>query len=219
MSDGLTADRHPRAPRRAAGRAPAGRAGWSRPSRRWRSWPCSPAVGRAGRLALVPALGRAAAASCPAASGTPARPGSATTSPASAGTSRSRVLAGLVLGALAAWLLDRSELVTLVAVVVGSVLAAYLMLRVGLPPQPAGPRTCSPRTAADGTKLDGALARRRLAAAGARSRSARCSGWRWSTPARWADPPRSAAIRGTCRRARVEDSRSGTEPAGRLRAV
>lgn len=66
------------------------------------------------------------------------------------------VVAGLLLGALAAWFLDRSELVTLVAVVGGSALAAYLMLRVGYHLSPPDPDQLA-RTAADGTKLDGAL--------------------------------------------------------------
>jgi hypothetical protein len=66
------------------------------------------------------------------------------------------VLAGLLLGALAAWLLDRFELVTLVAVVGGSVLAAYLMLRVGYHLSPPDPHQLA-RTAADGTRLDGAM--------------------------------------------------------------
>jgi len=66
------------------------------------------------------------------------------------------VLAGLVLGGLAAWFLDRSELVTLGAVVGGSVLAAYLMLRVGYHLSPPDPDLLA-RTAPDGTKLDGAL--------------------------------------------------------------
>jgi len=64
--------------------------------------------------------------------------------------------AGLVLGLLAAWLLDRSELVTLVAVVAGSVLAAYLMLRIGQHLSPPDPHVVAP-TAADGTRLDGNL--------------------------------------------------------------
>jgi hypothetical protein len=66
------------------------------------------------------------------------------------------VLAGLLLGGLAAWFLDRSELVTLAAVVGGSVLAAYLMLRVGYHLSPPDPDVLA-RTAPDGTKLDGAL--------------------------------------------------------------
>jgi hypothetical protein len=64
--------------------------------------------------------------------------------------------AGLVLGILAAWLSDRSELVTLAAVVVGSVLAAYLMLRVGTHLSPGDPHELA-KTAQDGDKLKGAL--------------------------------------------------------------
>lgn len=63
---------------------------------------------------------------------------------------------GLVLGALCAWLLARSEIVTLVAVLVGSALAAYLMYRVGTHLSPADPHELA-RTAADGTKLKGSL--------------------------------------------------------------
>jgi hypothetical protein len=65
-------------------------------------------------------------------------------------------VAGLLLGALAAWLFDRSELVTLLAVIAGSVLAAYLMFRVGYHLSPPDPDHLA-RTAEDGTKLDGAL--------------------------------------------------------------
>ena len=65
-------------------------------------------------------------------------------------------VAGLVLGVLLTLLLDRSELVTLVAVACGSVLAGYLMLEVGMHLGPADPHTLA-RTAADGTRLDGAL--------------------------------------------------------------
>jgi hypothetical protein len=66
------------------------------------------------------------------------------------------VVGGLVLGALFAWLFDRSELVTLVAVVAGSVLAGYLMLRVGQHLSPPDPQELA-RTAEDGTRLPGAL--------------------------------------------------------------
>ena len=66
------------------------------------------------------------------------------------------VLAGLALGALAAWLCDRSELVTLVAVVCGSILAGYLMLRVGYHLSAPDPDHLA-LVAKDGTKLDGAL--------------------------------------------------------------
>ena len=63
---------------------------------------------------------------------------------------------GLVVASLVAILLDRSELVALVAVVVGSVLAGWVMYRVGLalgPPDPAR----AAATAADGTTLPGKL--------------------------------------------------------------
>jgi hypothetical protein len=65
-------------------------------------------------------------------------------------------VAGLVLGALTSWLLDRSELVTLGAVVVGSLLAAYVMLRVGTHLSPGDPHELA-KKAADGTKLKGQL--------------------------------------------------------------
>jgi hypothetical protein len=64
--------------------------------------------------------------------------------------------AGLALGVLTAWLFDRSELVTLGAVVVGSALAAYLMLRVGTHLSPPDPQVLA-RTAQDGDELKGAL--------------------------------------------------------------
>jgi hypothetical protein len=66
------------------------------------------------------------------------------------------VVAGLVLGVLFAGLFHRSELVTLAAVVVGSVLAGYLMLRVGQHLSPPDPQVAA-RTAEDGTRLSGAL--------------------------------------------------------------
>lgn len=66
------------------------------------------------------------------------------------------VVAGLVLGALTAWVFDRSELVTLAAVVVGSALAAYVMLRVGTHLSPPDPHQLA-KTAQDGDKLKGAL--------------------------------------------------------------
>ena len=66
------------------------------------------------------------------------------------------LVAGLVLGMLTAWLFDRSELVTLVAVLVGSALAAYLMLRVGTHLSPPDPHELA-KTAQDGDKLKGAL--------------------------------------------------------------
>jgi hypothetical protein len=66
------------------------------------------------------------------------------------------VLAGLVLGVLSAWLLARSELVTLAAVVTGSLVAGYLMLRLGQHLSPSDPHELA-KTAADGTRLRGAL--------------------------------------------------------------
>ncbi|MBC9732074.1 hypothetical protein [Nocardioides marmotae] len=62
----------------------------------------------------------------------------------------------LVVGAVAAYVFDRSELVTLAAVVVGASLGGYVMLRLGLSWSPADPEVLA-RTAADGTELDGAL--------------------------------------------------------------
>lgn len=62
------------------------------------------------------------------------------------------VVAGLILGALLSWLQDRAELVTLAAVVVGGLLAAYLMRVVGLHRGPGDPQKIA-KTAADGTKL------------------------------------------------------------------
>ena len=67
---------------------------------------------------------------------------------------------------LTAWLFDRSELVTLVAVIVGSALAAYLMLRVGTHLSPADPHELA-KTAQDGDKLKGALRVRSWAPKGA----------------------------------------------------
>lgn len=64
--------------------------------------------------------------------------------------------AGLALAALVAWLLDRVPLVTLAAVFVGSVLAAWLMLVVGLEAGPPDPSTLAGE-AADGTELPGRL--------------------------------------------------------------
>ncbi|MDP2772582.1 MAG: hypothetical protein Q8O61_03415 [Nocardioides sp.] len=64
--------------------------------------------------------------------------------------------AGLVLGALCAYLFDRSELATLLAVSVGAALATFLMWRVGLSLSPADPHELA-RTAADGDRLPGRL--------------------------------------------------------------
>lgn len=70
---------------------------------------------------------------------------------------------GLLAGGLATLLGRRSPPVTLVGVVVGSFLAAWLMLRVGLHLSPADPDALA-RSAADGTELRG-----RLSLEGARS--------------------------------------------------
>jgi hypothetical protein len=69
--------------------------------------------------------------------------------------------AGLLVGGLCAYLLDRSELATLVAVAAGSVLAAWLMLEVGLQLSPPDPDTLA-RAAEDGTELPGNLQVSRL---------------------------------------------------------
>jgi hypothetical protein len=66
------------------------------------------------------------------------------------------LVAGLVLGGLAAWRLDRAELVTLGAVVAGGLVAAFLMRLVGLHRSPADPQHLA-KTVADGTKLPSQL--------------------------------------------------------------
>lgn len=66
------------------------------------------------------------------------------------------LVAGLVLGAVSAYFFDRSELATLVAVAVGSALAGWLMLQVGLELSPPDPEVLA-KTAEDGTELDGHL--------------------------------------------------------------
>lgn len=68
---------------------------------------------------------------------------------------------GLLLGTICAYALDRSELATLIAVVIGSTLAAWLMLEVGVSLGPPDPDTLA-RTAEDGTELPGQLEVRRL---------------------------------------------------------
>lgn len=65
-------------------------------------------------------------------------------------------VAGAIVGALAAWLCDRAELVTLAAVIVGGLLAAYLMRVIGLHRGPGDPQRIA-KTAADGTKLPSQL--------------------------------------------------------------
>ncbi len=66
------------------------------------------------------------------------------------------VLAGLVLGLVVGLVLDHSEVVALAALVVGSVLAAWVMYRVGLHLSPPDPEIAA-RTADDGTLLPGHL--------------------------------------------------------------
>ena len=66
------------------------------------------------------------------------------------------VVAGLLLGVLAGLLLDRNELVTLVAVAAGSALAAWLMLRVGVSFSAPDPEVLA-ETAKEGSELPGRL--------------------------------------------------------------
>lgn len=66
------------------------------------------------------------------------------------------VLGGLVVGAVTAYFFGRSEIATLVAVVVGSALAGWLMLRVGMELSPLNPEVLA-KAAEDGTKLSGHL--------------------------------------------------------------
>ncbi|MCW2795441.1 hypothetical protein [Nocardioides sp.] len=66
------------------------------------------------------------------------------------------VPAGLLIGAVTAFLFDRAELATLLAVVVGAVLAAWLMWQVGVHSNPVDPHEAA-TTAKDGTKLVGDL--------------------------------------------------------------
>ena len=156
MSDGLTTppaspellDARPEA---AAALALAGRAR----SRRWRSWPSSPRSGPA-RAGSGSRSGTSRAAWCRGGQWFTGEAGLRDDFQGVAWYVAISLVAGLVLGVLAAWLFDRSELVTLVAVVVGSVLAAYLMLRVGTHLSPADPHELA-KTAQDGDKLKGAL--------------------------------------------------------------
>jgi hypothetical protein len=59
---------------------------------------------------------------------------------------------GLVVGALAALFVDRRPLLTLAAVVVGSALATFLMIRIGAALGPADPHTLA-KHATDATRL------------------------------------------------------------------
>jgi hypothetical protein len=65
-------------------------------------------------------------------------------------------LAGILAGGLAAVLFDRIPLVTLVAVVAGSLVAGWLMYRVGLALSPDDPRRLA-ASAEDGTRLPARL--------------------------------------------------------------
>lgn len=64
--------------------------------------------------------------------------------------------AGLVLGVLCALVFDRSELATLLAVLLGAGVATLLMWRVGLELSPADPHELA-RSAADGDRLPGRI--------------------------------------------------------------
>lgn len=63
---------------------------------------------------------------------------------------------GVLLGTISAWFFDRVELVTVLTVAAGSVLAAWLMLQVGTALAPPDP-TMTARTAEDYTELPGTL--------------------------------------------------------------
>lgn len=66
------------------------------------------------------------------------------------------LVCGLLAGAVSAWFVDRVEILTLLLVVAGSVLGAWVMLQVGVALGPPDPAALA-RTAADGTELRGAL--------------------------------------------------------------
>lgn len=66
------------------------------------------------------------------------------------------VVGGLILGLVAGLLLDRDEIVTLVAVAAGSLLAGWLMHRVGVGLSPPDPAPLA-KTLADETRLPGHL--------------------------------------------------------------
>jgi hypothetical protein len=65
-------------------------------------------------------------------------------------------VAGLLVGAVVAVLFDRAELVTLAVVLAGSVLAAWLMYRVGVALGPPDPHPLA-ETAKNGARLPGRL--------------------------------------------------------------
>ncbi|WP_091121198.1 hypothetical protein [Nocardioides terrae] len=73
------------------------------------------------------------------------------------------VAAGLLLGIAAAWLSRAPEVLTLAAVLVGSLLAAWLMRVVGLHGAPPDPARAAAH-AADGTRLTGTISRPGVAA-------------------------------------------------------
>jgi hypothetical protein len=64
---------------------------------------------------------------------------------------------GLIVAVLLAVLFDRAEVLTLVVVLAGSVLAGWVMYRVGVTPATADPRDLA-ESAEDGTRLPGRLA-------------------------------------------------------------
>lgn len=66
------------------------------------------------------------------------------------------LLAGLLLGAASGWLFDRMELVTLLSVLVGSVLAGWLMLQTGSALAPPDPQVAA-ASAPNDTELRGTL--------------------------------------------------------------
>ncbi len=66
------------------------------------------------------------------------------------------IVAGLVLGAVVSLWLARSELVTLGAVLVGGLLAGFLIRQLGLHLSPSDPAVLA-KTAADGTRLPSRL--------------------------------------------------------------
>jgi len=73
------------------------------------------------------------------------------------------IAVGLVLGLAAAWLSRAPEVQTLAAVLVGSLLAAWLMRVVGLHGAPPDPASAAAH-AADGTRLTGTISRPGVAA-------------------------------------------------------
>ena len=66
------------------------------------------------------------------------------------------VIGGLLVGLVSAFFVDRIELLTLATVAVGSLLAGWLMLRVGLALAPPDPRVVA-RTAAENARVPGTL--------------------------------------------------------------